>query len=262
MLGALENQLIYYPTPYPLGNWDPPGLDKEDVFFLAEDGVPLHGWYCECPPAVPSVTSERPRPVLVYFHGNAGNLSDRSGAIQLFQRALGVDVFILDYRGYGRSGGRPDEPGLYRDSRAGYLWLTKERGIDPDRLVLRGGSLGGAVALELGCAVPHRCLILESTFTSMVDVARELYPLLPVGLLMRSRFPSRERIRSYHRPVLIIHGTDDELVPIAHGRALYQAANEPKQLLEIEGAGHNDTLLVGGVRCMDQTLAFLRQVFG
>lgn len=261
MLRELENGLIYYPTTYPLGNWAPAGLDFEDAYFTSDDDVTLHGWYCPAPPRTANVLGQGPRPVFFYCHGNAGNLSDRAPALRIWQEVLGADVFIFDYRGYGRSGGRPSEAGLYRDSRAAYRWLTEQKGVDPARIVLRGGSLGGAVALELGLEAEHRCLILESTFTSLPDVAKGLYPWMPVHFFMATRFPNRERIARYRRPVLLLHGTQDSLVPVEQSRELFSLANEPKTLFEVEGADHNDTLLVGGRRYLEVVRDFLFDAF-
>lgn len=250
MLSRIENGLIFQPSRYPAGDWNPISLHHENIFLQTKDGVQLHAWYCRCPDHLPNLirqsTNEQNRLVVVYFHGNAGNLSDRAGNIRDWQRALGIDFFIIDYRGYGRSSGQPSEAGVYLDSRAAYQWLTRERGIDPSRIVLLGRSLGGAVALELGLEVPHCCLLLEATFTSLPDVAKRLYPWLPIRQLMRSRFPSIERIGRYRRPVLITHGTNDGLVPVWQARELYAKANEPKKIYEVMGADHNDCTQVGG----------------
>jgi fermentation-respiration switch protein FrsA (DUF1100 family) len=243
---SIENRLIFFPCRYPAGDWNPPGLVIENVNFQAEDCVRLHGWYCPCPQERPNPFIPEPRLVLLYCHGNAGNVTTRADNIRAWQTWLGVDVFIFDYRGYGQSDGRPDEPGIYRDGRAAYRWLTAERKTDPMRIVLFGRSLGGAVALELGLAVDHRCLVLESTFLSVGELAAEIYPWLPVRMFLRSRFDNWERIARYRQPVLISHGLADELIPHHHAQELFELANEPKRLLEVPGAGHEDLSQRGG----------------
>lgn len=260
MLSRIERTLIFSPKRYPVGNWNPVGFSVEDVWLRTSDGIRLHAWFCPClPPGAEDESPSTERPVLLYCHGNAGNLSDRIPNIVRWQQALGVDVFIFDYRGYGRSEGFPGEKEMYRDSRAAYRWLVEERGIEPDRLILFGKSLGGAIALELGLEVPHVALVLEATFTSLPDVAKRLYPWLPVHSFLRTRFPSAERIGSYRRPVVISHGVLDQLIPVDQARELYRRANEPKQLIEIPHANHNDCTLVGGREYFDRVRALLEE---
>lgn len=261
MLKRLEEMLIFLPSPESDGDWSPRGLHTQDVFFHTDDDVRLHAWYCPCPDEHPNVVAAGARPVFLMCHGNAGNLSHRAPLIEVYQRHLGVDCFMFDYRGYGKSQGRPSEEGLYRDSRAAYRWLTEVQQVSSDRIVLHGRSIGGCVALELALAVPHCCLILESTFTSLPDVAAQVYPWLPIRWMMRSRFANRDRISKYHRPVLFVHGVADTLVPVEHSRELYKLANPPKSLLEIEGAGHNDLVEFGGRRYIEELQRFLIQAF-
>lgn len=260
MLRGLERRAIYAPSRYPIGNWSPRDLAYEDTWLATTDGVRLHGWYCRCPDSIPN-WSRGPRPVVLYAHGNAGNLSDRAEHVRDWQRGAGVDMFLFDYRGYGRSEGEPGERELYLDSRAAYHWLVHERGVEPTRIILLGSSLGGAVALELGLHAEHRCLILEATFTSLVDVAQRLYPWIPVRMVLRTRFPSADRIGRYRQPVLIIHGTRDSLIPVEQGRELFRRANEPKRLYEIPGADHNNCIAVAGRKYFDVVGNFLREVF-
>jgi fermentation-respiration switch protein FrsA (DUF1100 family) len=232
-----EEKLIFFPAQYPQGDWEPAGLDFENVEFLAADGVRLHGWYCP-------VTS--PRSVVLMSHGNAGNITHRADEILLWQKHLNVSVFIYDYRGYGRSAGKPNERGVNADARGAYDWLAGQKGIAPEDIVLRGESIGGAVSLVLALAVPHRGLIMESPFTSAVEMGQRAMPWIPVRWLMRNRFDSIEKVAQYHGPLLITHGTRDSIVPFEMGERLFERANEPKRFYAVKGADHNDVPWVGG----------------
>jgi fermentation-respiration switch protein FrsA (DUF1100 family) len=163
------------------------------------------------------------------------------------QERLGVDVLLFDYRGYGLSEGAPDEEGTYRDARAAYGHLVRERGLPPGRVVLFGESLGAAVAVQLALEQPgHRALVLEAPFTSVADMARALYPLLPLRRFVRTRYDSLSKVPRLSRPLLVLHGERDEIVPFAQGRRLFEAAASPKRFFAIRGAGHNDTYATGG----------------
>ena len=260
MLKSLERKLVYAPTRFPEGDWHPEGVDFEDVELTAEDGVRLHAWYCRGPSPTPD-SNGAVRPVLLYAHGNAGNLSDRAENIRIWQSHLAIDFLIFDYRGYGKSDGDPSEQGLYRDSRAAYRWLLDERGVPPERIVLFGRSLGGAVAMELALAVEHCCMILESTFTSLPDIAALLYPLLPVRRLLTTSFDTLDRIDAYRKPLLVTHGDADSLIPYEHAERLFEQANEPKSLLRVPGADHNCVAQVGGKPYFEAIAKFLRGSF-
>src|SRR5262249_31203608 len=202
------------------------------------------------------------RCVFLMMHGNAGNITHRVDRITMWQRSLNVSVFVFDYRGYGRSTGQPNEPGVYSDARAAYRWLTVTRGITPDDVVFFGESLGTAVALQLATEVTPRALILESPLTSAVEMGQRRFPWLPVWWIMRNRFASIEKIGRYHGPLLIIHGTQDTVIPFAMGETLFAHANEPKRFYPVTGADHNEVAVVGGrayVQAMDD---FLREVAG
>ncbi len=232
--------MLYHPARYPQGDWAPDSreFEREDLGFETEDGVALHGWYASAHRNPSGV-------VLLFFHGNAGNITHRHENIELLARA-GADVFIPSYRGYGRSAGRPSEKGLYRDAEAAYRVLTEDLRIAPERIVVFGRSLGSAVAVELAARREVAGVILEAAFTSAPDMAREIMPFLPSGRMIGSRFESIERVASVEAPLLIVHGEQDSLVPFEHGRRLYEAANEPKEFYPIPGAGHNDTYERGG----------------
>ncbi len=242
----LENQLIYFPTRYPEGLWDPKavtansGCTIEDQFFLTSDGLKLHGWLCR-PMHAEGLTGDM---VLLVFHGNAGNLSQR--AELLFRLAMTpAQVFIIDYRGYGRSEGKPTEKGLYLDARAAWDHLVGKRSFSPDQIVLFGKSLGGAVAVDLATEVKPAGLIVQSSFTSVPDMAAVHFPFVPKALI-RTRMDSLSKIGGIKVPKLLIHSSADEVVPFEMGRRLYEAASEPKRFFAVEGAGHNETLVVGG----------------
>jgi fermentation-respiration switch protein FrsA (DUF1100 family) len=244
----LEESFIFYPTRYPDGDWSPEELDIEDVWFDAADGTRLHGWYCR---------HEDPRAVVLYAHGNAGNLSHRAPILRELHDRHGLSVMIFDYRGYGRSAGRPNEPGVLQDARAARDWLAHREGIDPRDVVLLGRSLGGAVMVDLAARDGARGLILESTFTSIPDVAARSFPMLPMRTLLRSRFDSLSKIPDYHGPLLQSHGDADTIIPYALGRRLFEAAHEPKRFLTIPAADHNDPQSPEYYRALDDFLAAL-----
>ena len=231
-----QSRLLYLPeVPSRTLGADPGavGLEFQDVALETTDGVGLHGWY------VPAAGARR---ALLFFHGNAGNISRRLDSIELFHR-LGLDVLIIDYRGYGRSQGSPSEQGTYRDAEAAWRHLVEERGMDPGRIIVFGRSLGAAVAAWLAARHPPGALILESAFRSVPALAAELYPWLPVRWLARLRYDTEAWVRRVQAPVLVVHSLDDEIVPFSHGQAVFDAAGQPKTLLRLRG-GHNDGFLV------------------
>ena len=243
----IERNFIFFPeeamaaTPT---NW---GLDFEDVYFTAADGVELHGWFV---PGQSEVT-------WLWFHGNAGNISHRLENLSLLRDHLGVSVFLFDYRGYGRSDGHISEDGTYLDAQAARSYLWSRQDVDPGKIVLFGRSLGCAVAVDLASRHRPYALILESPFTSISDMAKRVVPLLPIGVFLRTKYDSLSKIGGISAPLLILHGDQDEVVPVASGLRLYQAANEPKEFYTINGAGHNDTYIAGGEAYFDALRRFL-----
>jgi fermentation-respiration switch protein FrsA (DUF1100 family) len=227
-----QPRMIFYPlrelyqTP---ADW---GLDYDDVILHTADNVQLHGWY------IPNPGSEQ---VLLFFHGNAGNISHRRDSIALFHR-LGLNVFIIDYRGYGKSRGKPDEQGLYRDAAAAWRYLTEKKGLASNQILIFGRSLGGAVAARLASGVQARGLILESTLSSARDFARAVFPVLSRLVLTRYDFNTAENIRHVHYPVLVLHSPADEIMPFHLGEKVFQAANKPKHFIRMQG-GHNNGFL-------------------
>lgn len=226
-----ENALIFFPMTYPSGDWTPPGLSPEDAWFCAPDGTRLHGWY---------VPHDDPLAVVLFCHGNAGNVTHRVEKMREMHSRVGASILVFDYRGFGRSQGSPSEPGVLADARAARTWLARRAGIAERQIVLMGESIGGAVAIDLAAQDGARALILESTFTSLGDVAAYHFPWLPVRLLLRSRFDSLDKISAFHGPLLQSHGDGDTIVPYDLGRRLFDAAHEPKQFLTLRGADHND----------------------
>lgn len=222
------------------------GLGFEDVSLLASDGVELHGWF---------VPAGKARGTVLFMHGNAGNISHRFESIERFNR-LQLNVFIFDYRGYGRSKGKPTEEGTYRDARAAWRYLVDSQGIAPESVVIFGRSLGAAVAARLATETTPAALIVESGFTSVPDAAAGIYWFLPVRLLSRFQYDAREAIRKVACPVLVVHSRDDEIIPFTHGQALYESAPRPKSFLELTG-GHNEAIFMSGPRYEQGLQAFL-----
>ena len=208
------------------------GLDYEDVWIETEDGVRLHGWY------VPGESSR----TLLFFHGNAGNISHRIDSIRQFH-SLGLSIFIIDYRGYGRSGGKTNEQGIYRDADAAWQYLTENRGLRDGDIIVFGRSMGASAGAKLATKEQPLGVIVESSFTSVPEIAQELYPWLPVRWLSRLRHATRDYVADINCPVLVVHSRDDEIVPYRHGEAIFDAANEPRSLLTLRG-GHNDAWLL------------------
>jgi uncharacterized protein len=225
-----ENALIFPASQFPEGNWNPRGISVEDANFTAADGTRIHGWY---------LAREHPRAVVLYCHGNGGNITHRADVMRDLSERVGVSLLMFDYRGYGKSEGSPHEAGVVADARAARAWLAAKAGVDENRIVLIGESLGGAVAVDLATD-GARALILEDTFSTAPDVAAVHYPWIPVRLLMRTQFNSVAKIASYHGPLFQSHGDRDQIVPLALARRLFDAANEPKQFLLLRGNDHND----------------------
>ena len=200
------------------------GLEYEDVWLETSDGVRIHGWF------VPGDSTR----TLLYFHGNAGNISHRLHTIRQFHQ-LGLSVFIIDYRGYGESEGRPSEDGLYLDADAAWRYLAQDRAIPETDIIVFGRSLGGSLAAWLAAEHRPHALVVDSSFTSVPDIGADAYPWLPVRLLARIQHPTREHVTKTSCPVLVVHSRDDEIIPFHHGEALFDAASEPKTFLELRG---------------------------
>ncbi len=254
----LEDRFIYFPTrdreSFRAGAAvaAAAGVAVEDCEITTADGVQLHAWWGR--PAT------RSRAVVLLFHGNAGNLADRAD-MMVDLAGLPAEVVLVDYRGYGRSSGRPGERGLRADATAVWSYLTKDRRISPQRVVLYGESLGGAVAVELASRTDPAGLILQSSFTSIPDMAAVHMPVIP-RFMIHTRMESAAAIGRVRCPVLVIHSPEDEIVPYWMGQRLFELAPGPKRLFEVLGAGHNETWVLGGTRLRTALGEFLAACVG
>ncbi len=224
-----QSRFVFFPIRDVGATPETVGLKFTDVEIITEDGLRLGAWFV---PAESSAT------VVLFCHGNGGNISTLMEYIKQFHR-LGHAILVFDYRGYGTSEGEPDEEGMYKDARAAWNHLITDQRYSPDRIIVVGLSLGGPVAAQLAVTNSPRAVILQSTFTSLADMASNVYPIFPVRYMLSYRYPTVEFVQRLRCPLLIIHSTTDEVIPFEHGQALYDAAHEPKEFLQISG-GHND----------------------
>jgi fermentation-respiration switch protein FrsA (DUF1100 family) len=250
MLREIEASFIYFPAREYDARPEDFGLTAEPLSLQSGGGVRLEGWWIH----------GAGRTALLFFHGNAGNISHRLERAKLLVESLGLDVFLMDYRGYGKSGGKPDEEGLYADGEAIFR-AAAERGFPPERIVLFGESLGCAVAVETALRHPCRALILETPFRSIAAVARAIYPFLP-AFLIRTRFDNEAKIARITVPKLIVAAEKDDVIPRGHARRLFELAAPPKDLYMIPGATHNDTYLAGGKQYVEKCRQFLEKEAG
>jgi len=241
-----EKGIVFFPDPHLIGTPADFGLEYEEVWFTTADGVKLNGWWVPRPGA----------PVFLWFHGNAGNISHRLENIKLLVEEVGVQVFIFDYREYGKSQGSISREGTFRDAAAAYQYLTEIRGVPGRDLILFGRSLGTALATDIALKGPSRALILESPFTNSQEMARLYAPFL-FDWRPKVPYDNLGRIGYITVPVLIIHGINDEIIPVDMARRVFEAAPEPKELYIIPGAHHNDTYLVGGLEYVKRLRAFI-----
>lgn len=246
---------MFAPTRYPEGDWDPGrhGLAYRDVWFESEPGIRLHGWWFERP---------RARGTVLYCHGNAGSLGER---IDLFRHLLRlkVDVFAFDYRGFGKStDASPNEKGLFADVRAAYAQLTGELGVQPDRIILFGHSMGGAVAIDAALDCPVAGLVVQSSFTDLRDMARFRFPTIPMHLVTRNGFRSILKVGRLGMPKLFLHGTADATIPFEMGERLYAAAAGPKAWFPVKNAEHNDLHVQGRAAYFGALARFRRRAVG
>lgn len=250
LLFAFQSRFIYFPemgredraTPAQLR------LPFEEVSLATADGETLHGWF---------VPASDARATVLFLHGNAGSIVHRLDWLPMFQR-LRLSALMVDYRGFGASTGSPSEAGTYADAEAAWRHLTEDRRIPPGRIVVFGESLGGAVAAQLAARVDPAALVLHSAFTSAPDLAADLYPFLPARLLTRYRYDTLDAVKALRSPLLVAHSPRDEIIPVSHGRRLYEAAAVPRQWLELAG-GHNDGFIFMRAEWVNQFGEFLQR---
>jgi len=246
-LYIMQPKFLYAPVkeiPYTPAELD---LDFENVIFKSDDGLLLSGWY---------IGAEGSEFTVLFCHGNGGNMTHCLDSINIFHN-LGLNCFIFDYRGYGDSQGKPSEEGTYLDVKAAYKWLTEEKKIRPDNIIIFGWSLGGCIAAQLASKVKAGALIIEGTFTSYVDIGKKFYPYMPVRWFARFSYRTIDYIKDVRCPVMLIYSRDDEVVPFEFGLELYEAANEPKEFVEIFGS-HNDGFLESAEIYKDAWVKWLR----
>ncbi|HVT29991.1 MAG TPA: alpha/beta fold hydrolase, partial [Lacipirellulaceae bacterium] len=233
LIKLIERSLVYPRPSRERGDWRPRWLQPQTVWFRSGDNTKLHGWYVPNPDA---------RRLIVYAHGNGEHVADQANLVFRLQSNLAATVFVYDYRGYGRSRGKPTERGCVADGLAAQRWLAEREGVDPEDIVLMGRSIGGGVQVAAAAEQGARALVLEATFSRMTDAAAHNYPWLPVRLVMSNRYNSIKRIQKYDGPLFQCHGADDEVVPIQLARKLFDASqSRMKQFYEIAYARHNDT---------------------
>ena len=248
VLSFYGRQAVFHPSKYPEGLWEMKDQwGAEDVWLEASDGVRIHGWM------IPS--SQPSQHVTLYLHGNAGNLTHRVDHIQALREA-GTALLIIDYRGYGKSEGKPSEQGCYRDTGAAYEYLLT-RDYAPERIFVYGESLGTAMAADLASRRPCGGVILEAPFPSAKAVAATVLPVL--GPLVVSGLDTGEKIAQVQAPVLVIHGTLDQVIDYKLGRQVFEAASEPKQFWAVEGAHHSDIVYRAGPEYIERLRKFYGQ---
>jgi fermentation-respiration switch protein FrsA (DUF1100 family) len=248
-LFLMQSRMIFYPqipSRQLTSNPADIGLEYESVSIVTKDKITLHGWF---------VPASDEKGVLLFFHGNAGNISHRLDSLKIFHD-IGLSTLIIDYRGYGRSKGVISEQGTYLDAEAAWIYLTETKNIPAQHIVVFGRSLGGAIAAHSAARETPGVLILESAFTSVPDMAAHLYPIFPVRLLSRFQFNTKKSLQSVNCPVLIIHSPDDDIIPYENGLQLYESARLPKQILEIRG-DHNEGFLLSGKTYTDGLRKFI-----
>ena len=229
---AFSDRFLFYPTKYPEGSWDQrdhASIPIQEVEVAARDGTKLVAWYARPP---------NPRATFLFFHGNAGNVSDRLSILEQLA-TLGIETFAAGYRGYGKSGGTPSSAALPDDAESAYHCVTQQYGVKPDKLILFGKSLGGAAAVHVASRNPCAGLIVQSSFTSVKDMASKLVPYFPIGVFMGRKLDNLSAIATVKVPTLVIHGKADEIIPFEQGVRLFEAAPQPKWFAQYDDADHN-----------------------
>ena len=249
----LEKRFVFFPVAELLYTPNDVNLEYEDVRIQTSDGLALQGWF------ISGKAETGSNVTWLWFHGNGGNIGHRIGELALAHHRTEANIFIFDYRGYGESEGVPSEKGTYLDSHAVMEYLSSWSDVDPGRIVYLGHSLGAAVAVELALTQPPMAMVLVSPFASVRDMANLTLPFPPIGWLVRNHYDSISRIQQLDVPVLVLHGDQDETVPINQDRKLYRAANQPKRFQVLEGAAHNNTFEVAPEQYWGTIEAFLAE---
>lgn len=256
LLRLIENRLVFYPQKIPSGTPLPslPGFPFEECWIQTSDHVRLNGWFI-----AQTGNPDWAHTYLLYLHGNGGSLFGREDRLALLAEQH-LRILAIDYRGYGKSEGKPDEEGVYRDASAAYEWLIRQQGVDPRSLILFGESLGSAVAIELALSHPCAGIILEAPFTSFVDMGKIAIPFLPrfIYRFLKNDWNSIGRIGRIDVPKFIMHGDRDRVIPFAQGQRLFESAREPKSFYRIPGADHLESFDRGGPALMDRLNEFIR----
>jgi len=250
LIWLFQEKLMFIPSRRMDATPENVGLAFDALTLSVDGGETIAGWF------VP--TDRERRGTLLFCHGNAGNISGRVDSVRMFAD-LGLDVLIFDYEGYGESTGKPGEVALHRDAMAAWTYLIEERAVPAREIVVFGRSLGGGPAAGLAARVDCAGLILESTFSSLPDLARQLYPWLAIRALVRHKFDSRARLAEIDRPLLVVHSPGDDVIPYSHGKALFEAGREPKTFLELTG-DHNNGFIDSGRTYTDGMNDWLRGV--
>lgn len=243
----IENQ-VFFPDRQIIITPDQRGLEYEDILFEAQDKVMINGWF---------MPGKKEAPYFLFFHGNAGNISHRIDNLIMLNR-IGLNVFIFDYRGYGKSAGKISEDGFYLDAAAAYQYTAKKASEHNNPIIIFGRSLGAVAAVHIAAGGKCSGVILESAFTSLKDMAAYHYPIPFLSRLIKGRFNAIATIKRVHQPTLFIHGDHDTIVPYKMGQALFDAANTPKIFYTIPGAGHNDTYEIAGTKYIEVLDRFIR----
>jgi hypothetical protein len=253
-LRVVENRLIFFPPRYPEGfpSHPDPEFAVEDVWLTTGDGVRIHSFYRSNPES---------KQALLWFHGNAENIGYDLPHLERLSQT-GVNILAVDYRGYGRSEGTPNETGVCRDADAGFDYLLNQRHFRAQDIVIYGVSLGGAVGIDLAARRPCGGIIVQSSFTNAGAMARRMFGIPLFQYIPASKFDSLRKIRAIHAPILITHGTRDEVVPYAMGQQLFLAANEPKRFYTVDGGGHNNMMEAGGAPYLVCLKDFVKQTAG
>lgn len=253
VLRIFESHLIFFPNdPGRLeGDWSPSDLPVQQVWLKTQDGVKLNAWW---------IGSDQARFTFLAFHGNAGNIADRAD-IYRFLYQMPANVLAVEYRGYGRSEGKPSEKGIYRDAEAGYAYLTGEKAIDPYDIISYGQSLGTVVAAHLAAERRVGGVVLEAPFPSASAVAGKVFWFLPgVNLLVWRQFDTARRLASVNAPLLVVHCTQDPVIPPEMGERVFADAHPPKSILRVSGYCHEEAAIISPEKYQDRLRDFLKEV--